>query len=456
MSKANQQVLPLERYFAAKGDPLTGAFAERSAGHWVLGRPVPVPDPGAAFASLAAERRPVKRAAYLHVPFCANHCLFCGFYRNRAEEVALTSYADSLERDLANAAPSAANFGTIHAVYLGGGTPSALSALDLNRVIRAVRDSLPLAPDCEITVEGRVFGFTAEKIDACLVAGANRFSIGVQTFDTDLRRRFGRKATREETVAFLKDLVARDAAAIVCDLIYGLPGQDMQHWRRDVEICIELGLDGVDLYALTLFDNGPLAMSVAKGALPAPATLDRSAEFYAAGLAMLQEAGWRHLTQAHWAAGTRERNLYNQFAKTGADCLAFGAGAGGKLAGHRYMNESDPAVYHDRIARGERPIAMMLAPQPLQHIRDLVTASMEVGHLDLNRLEAACAPGFAAALSPLIEQWVGAGLLRRLGPAITLTTAGWFWQGNLTAALNELIGVYLGASGAMKGPHHVH
>jgi anaerobilin synthase len=456
MAIASSQALPVERYFAAMGDPLTSAFAERSAGHWVRGRPVPVPDPGAAFASLVAVTRPVKRVAYLHIPFCSNHCLFCGFYRNRAEDAALAAYADRLQWDIANNAVLASAMAPLHAVYLGGGTPSALSATDLGRIIRSVRQNLPLAPDCEITVEGRVFGFTPEKIDACLAAGANRFSIGVQTFDTELRQRFGRKAGRDTVVAFLKSLRARDAAAVVCDLIYGLPGQDMERWRRDVETCIDLGLDGVDLYALTLFDKGPLALSIAKGALPSPAALAQSAAFYAAGLSILNDAGWSHLTQAHWAAGTRERNLYNQYVKAGADCLAIGAGAGGMLDGHRYMLESDCDAYHERVSRGEIPIAGMLAPQPFHCIRDLVSGGMERGYLDLARLEAAARPGLVQALSPLIEQWVGAGLVRRSGSAIALTTPGWFWQGNLAAALNALTGVYLDISGMKEGPHHGH
>jgi anaerobilin synthase len=446
-------LLPVERHFAQPGDPLSGAFVERSAGHWVHGRPVPVPDAGAAFASLLARKRPAKRVAYLHVPFCSNHCLFCGFYRNRAEDAALCAYAAHLERDIVGTAAAAAGFGPIHAVYFGGGTPNALAAGDLYRLIRAVRQHLPLAPDCEITVEGRVFGFTTEKIDACLAAGANRFSFGVQSFDTELRRRFGRKAEREEVIGFLRALRERDAAAVVCDLIYGLPGQDMASWRRDLETCIALDLDGVDLYALSLFDKGPLALSIAKGALPAPLGWRELSGYYAAGLEMLEDCGWHHLTQAHWASGTRERNLYNQLATTGADCLAFGAGAGGLLDGHRYMLDGDCESYQDRVARGEHPLAMMLAPQPFHRIRSLVTAGIEAGHLDLARLEAAAMPGLAQALSPLISQWAGAGLVRRRGSAMVLTTAGWFWHGNLTASLNELIALSLGSAPAKEGPY---
>lgn len=429
--------LPLDRHFAQPGAPLEEAFSQRNLFPWIHRRSVPLADPAALHARLLATARPGKRVAYVHVPFCANHCLFCGFYRNRSADEALAEYAGHVARDIAVNGP--ADGGPIHAVYFGGGTPSALSASDLYRLVAAMRDHLPLAPDCEITIEGRVAGFDDERVDACLDAGANRFSIGVQTFDTGLRRRLGRKADHDQTVAFLERLCRRDRAAVVCDLIFGLPGQDMDMWRRDVRLCTELGLDGVDLYCLTMHDQGPLAQSIAKGALPAAAGLAQMARMYAAGLEIVEDAGWRHLNQAHWAATTRERNLYNQLVKAGADCLAFGSGAGGLLDGHRIVNDPDIESYQRRIAEERSPVSVALPPPPQAVARNLVMGGLEGGRLDLARLESAVVPGFTAALAPLFEQWSEQGLVRRRGNTITLTTAGWFWHTNLVGSLFELI-----------------
>lgn len=433
--------LPLARHFARTADPLGHAFGERNLFPWLQRGTRPLADPATVYARLMAAQAPGKRVAYIHIPFCANHCLFCGFYRNRSADEALRDYAVHLAREIADGAATAR--GPIHAVYFGGGTPSALAAEDLHRLIRAVRDHLPLAPDCEITIEGRVAGFDDGKIDACLDAGANRFSIGVQTFDTTLRRRMGRKADREETIAFLARLRDRDRAAVVCDLMFGLPGQDMALWRRDVRTCAELGLDGIDLYCLTLHDKGPLALSIDKGVLPPAAQLEQMARMYAVGLEIIEDAGWRHLNQAHWASTTRERNLYNQLVKAGADCLAFGSGAGGLLDGHRFVIDSDRESYQRRIDAGERPVTVVLPPAPHRRARDLVMSGLEGGRLDLARLEAATAPGFAVALAPLLDQWAEAGLLRRRAEAVELTTAGWFWHCNLVGSLFEMITAYL-------------
>src|SRR5690606_5646059 len=124
--------------------------------------------------------------------------------------------------------------------YVGGGTPSALSARDLARLLETARQRLPLAADCEITVEGRIIHFDGEKIDACIEAGANRISIGVQSFDTAVRRRQGRRTGKEEAIRFLADIRDRNRVALVVDLLFGLPGQTEDVWREDLRIAADL------------------------------------------------------------------------------------------------------------------------------------------------------------------------------------------------------------------------
>ncbi len=176
---------------------------------------------------------PRKRLVYLHIPFCATHCTFCGFYQNRFNEDACAHYTDALIREIEREADSVLHQSApIHAVYFGGGTPSALSAHDLARIITTLREKLPLAPDCEITIEGRVLNFDAERIDACLDAGANRFSIGIQSFNSKIRKKMARTSDGPTAIAFMESLVKRDRAAVVCDLLFGLPGQDAQTWEK--------------------------------------------------------------------------------------------------------------------------------------------------------------------------------------------------------------------------------
>lgn len=220
----------------------------------------------------------------------------------------------------------------IHAVYFGGGTPSALSAHDLARIITTLREKLPLAPDCEITIEGRVLNFDAERIDACLDAGANRFSIGIQSFNSKIRKKMARTSDGPTAIAFMESWsnVTVLRWSVTCCLACRVR---MRKHRKDLAIARDIGLDGVDLYALNVLPNTPLGKAVENGRTTVPSPAERR-DLYLQGCDFMDEAGWRCISNSHWGRTTRERNLYNLLIKQGADCLAFGSGAGGSINGY--------------------------------------------------------------------------------------------------------------------------
>ncbi|EPA3123356.1 heme anaerobic degradation radical SAM methyltransferase ChuW/HutW [Yersinia enterocolitica] len=377
---------------------------------------------------------PNKRLLYLHIPFCATHCTFCGFYQNPLQTDSTARYTDYLLRELSMEASSPLlQGGPIHAIYFGGGTPSALSAQQLHSIISQLRKSLPLAPDCEITVEGRIFNFDDERIDACLEAGANRFSVGVQTFNTRIRQRMGRKASRDEAIHFLTNLASRDRAAVVCDLMFGLPHQTPETWQEDLAIVRQLPLDGVDLYALNLLPTTPLAKSVENNRIELP-TLAQQCDFYCSGAESLAQAGWHQLSNSHWARTTRERNLYNLLIKQGADCLALGSGAGGSLQGHAYMQHRSLDNYYRLIDSGQKPLMMMTQASGEHPWRAKLQSGIEVGRLDLSELITDPYP-----LMPLIAQWHQSHLLKDDSFCLRLTDSGRFWASNIMQALQNII-----------------
>ena len=435
-------------------ESLQKPFERRILHPWMTRSVRPIPSAAEVYPALLEHARQ-PRLAYLHIPFCANHCLFCGFYRNKSQAAAMSRYVDHLiEEIVQDSARPGLNAAPIEAVFFGGGTPSALAADDLHRLILALRQHLPLSADCEITIEGRVAGFDDDKIDACLEAGANRFSIGIQTFNTAQRQRMGRKAGREEAVGFLQKLVERDRAAVVCDLIYGLPLQTDESWREDVALCHDIGLDGVDLYCLTLHPGSPLALSIDKGALPPQADHATAARRYQEGGEMLESLGWERVSQAHWRRTERERNRYNNATKAGADCLAYGAGAGGMLLGHRFMQLGDTAEYERSVASGSKPIQTMLAPPPHYRACGKIMAALEDGVIALSDLEVAA--GFTAALLPQLLYWHAQGLLALDAQHLTLSTLGRYWYNNLAADLFMLVATYIDGPQAAPAAHPAH
>lgn len=172
-------------------------------------------------------------------------------------------YTDKIIEEMAAEAEVRTGKGKIRAVYFGGGTPTALLTEDLVRLIRACYQYLPLAEDCEFTIEGRMSHFDLEKAQVCLEAGANRISIGVQTFNTAIRRRLGRKHSGDEAFEYLAKLCELDAV-IVADLMFGLPNQTDEVWQNDIARATELPLSGLDTYAFNLYPMLPINRMIEK------------------------------------------------------------------------------------------------------------------------------------------------------------------------------------------------
>lgn len=271
--------------------------------------------------------------AYFHIPFCASHCIFCGFYRNAWKENYSQIYTDRVISELRYESSLWRGQGKIHAVYFGGGTPTALHTEDLVRLIRACYRYLPLAEDCEFTIEGRISHFDIDKAKACIEAGVNRISIGIQTFNSEIRKRLGRKHSGEEAQTYLKALSELNAV-IVADLIFGLPNQTDDIWQNDIEIATSLPISGLDIYAFNNYPFLPINRLIEHGKLPAPAGFDTQSLHYAYAVEKLKAQGWQQVSNNHFAFPNRgERNRYNTLVKSNMPCLAFGSGAGEILVG---------------------------------------------------------------------------------------------------------------------------
>ena len=407
------------------------AFPERQALMPVWGG-VPMPRPQ--WQNIWKKKLPhatdVDALAYLHIPFCANHCVFCGFYRNAWKDSQSSVYTDKIIEEMAAEAEVRTGNGKIRAVYFGGGTPTALLTEDLVRLIRACYQYLPLAEDCEFTIEGRMSHFDLEKAQACLEAGANRISIGVQTFNTAIRRRLGRKHSGDEAFEYLAKLCELDAV-IVADLMFGLPNQTDDVWQNDIARAAELPLSGLDTYAFNLYPMLPINRMIEKGAFPTPPGFDIQADQYAYTVETLLEKGWEQVSNSHFAyPGRGERNRYNTLIKSDISCLAFGSGAGGNFGGFSYQVQGDLESYL-ATPKGEKNIAFMSGHSPNKALLSKVQHDIETG-----RLNPLLFDGNKAA-QKLIAQWQEMQLFKEPDSdgLIRLNTSGRYWSPTLIRKL---------------------
>ena len=288
-------------------------------------------------------------------------------------------------------------------------------------------------------MEGRLHNFGPEKMEACFAGGANRFSLGVQSFNTKIRQLMGRLASREEVFRRLELLKSYNQAAVIVDLIFGFPMQSMDVWLDDIAAACSANLDGMDCYQLNVYGQTPLGRAIREGKIPPAADIPMQSAMFAAGVETLQKAFYRRLSLTHWARTSRERNLYNLKVKGSANCLAFGPGAGGNLAGWFYLNQSSYQKWQDMVNEGRKPAMMLMRPDARFYFYRAVAAAMEQGWLDMAALEQTYGVPMRSVLQPLLEQWQRAGLVSLQGSVMVLTLAGQFWQVNLSQLMQDFL-----------------
>ena len=380
-----------------------------------------------------------ERAAYIHIPFCDKKCSYCGFFQNFTREDAVHHYVDILIDEIEAAADTPYVTGApFQAVFFGGGTPTALSDADIARLVHTVRERLPLTSDCEITLEGRIHDLTESKVEAAMNAGINRFSLGVQSFDTRVRQSIGRIDNGETVIATLRRMVEQQGAVVIADLIYGLPYQSMEVWENDVRTQFEIGIAGGDLYQLNVFPSSELAQRIASGDLPMLPTTEEQAEYFRRGVEIVMDYPMaRRIDTTHWATDHRERSIYNTLAKRGCDVLAFGSGAGGFIGQMMWRNHGALAPYEKMVEEGAKPFQFMGEQADAHRMQSEIGDQIEHGWLYAPFFMKKYGVDLLKEMEPLLAAWAENGLVTRMETGFRLTRAGEFWHDNLIQGFLE-------------------
>ena len=300
---------------------------------------------------------------YIHWPWCVRKCPYCDFNSHEAKgEVPEQDYLDAVRLDLEQSLPLI--WGRkIHTVFIGGGTPSLMSAQALDQLLAMVRTLLPLELDAEITMEANPGTFESERFKAYRGSGVNRLSIGIQSFNPAHLKALGRIHDGDE---------ARRAVEIAqstfdnfnLDLMYALPQQSLEEARRDLETALSFQPPHLSLYHLTMEPNTVFAKYPPQ--LPDD---DLSADMQDMIAETTAAAGYEHYEVSAYAQkGRRARHNLNywQF----GDYLGIGAGAHSKISfPHRILRQArfkQPASFIEAARRGN----------PMQEEREIGRADM--------------------------------------------------------------------------------
>ena len=286
---------------------------------------------------------------YVHYPWCVKKCPYCDFNSHEANDaITENAYLDALRLDLENALPLI--WGRkIYTIFIGGGTPSLLSAAGLDRLLSDIRTLLPLDGAVEITMEANPGTFESEKFRSYRASGVNRLSIGIQSFNQRHLQALGRIHDGDEAHRAV-EIAHRHFDNFNLDLMYALPGQTLDEAAADIATAIAAAPPHLSLYHLTLEPNTYFAKFP-----PALPDDDASADMQDMITAATTAAGYGHYEVSAYAQPGRQarHNLnYWQF----GDYLGIGAGAHSKISfPHRVLRQArykQPKTYMEQIAAG--------------------------------------------------------------------------------------------------------
>lgn len=286
-----------------------------------------------------------KLGVYIHIPFCLSKCKYCDFYSiSAADEELKDKYINALVAHINEYSLQSKDY-IVDTVYFGGGTPSLLSEKQFKILIKALKNSFKLHPNCEISMEINPKTVDYSKLKLFHKNGVNRISIGVQSFNNDDLLVSGRAHNCDD--AFETIRLARKAKFdnISLDLMYGLPGQSLQDVVDNINTAISLDVDHISLYGLKIEDGTPFWFDRNKLSFP-DEELERSMYFNGTGL--LNSSGLRQYEISNFAKkGKRCRHNLKYW--NCDEYIGFGPAAHSYFGGKRFSFKRNIYLYIDNL-----------------------------------------------------------------------------------------------------------
>lgn len=361
---------------------------------------------------------------YLHLPFCSAICPYCDFAVLTGGPERRQRFVDRLLTEISLWSPERSAFEAIDTVYFGGGTPSALAPEDLARTLTAVCENLSVREDAEVFFEANPEDVTAESVRAWRALGIRFLSLGIQSFDADALRFLGRRHTPEQARRSVE--IAREAGfeTISIDLIYGLPDQSFEVWRRTLEEAVAMTPDHLSCYQLTFHEGTPFGSRLARGQMT-ELPEEAQAKLFLFTHEYLRDHGYPGYEVSNFARSPAHRSRHNQKYWRHVPYLGLGPSAHSFSGTRRWWNERTLKSYEARIDTGEKPIA---GTEELTR-QDLALEALMLGlrtaeGIDLDDFERRYGVDLRKSNEPLVERLVVEGLLRLEENALIPTLAG--------------------------------
>lgn len=363
---------------------------------------------------------------YIHIPFCRSKCLYCDFYSLPRVHTDWQAYLHALgeeakrRRDELPEAPDT--------IYTGGGTPSLMPAGTAVELLREMKDIFGESALRETTIEVNPDDVTEEYAARLIEGGYNRFSMGVQSFSDSCLRLMGRRHDARKALEAAR--ILSTSGNLSLDLIFGLPGQSMDQWERDVAMALELRPEHISCYSLMLEEGTALTRLVDAGRLRLPEE-ELSAAMYSHLCGALGAAGYEHYEISNFSLPGK-RSAHNSGYWSGAPYLGLGPGAhsyDGKR--RRTANPHDAEGYMNCVYT---PEIETLSDEQLREEHIMLRLRTR-GGLDIadygKRFGATCRTALERAAAPLLKE----GCLTMLKGKLSIPESHWLTSDRIIVEL---------------------
>jgi putative oxygen-independent coproporphyrinogen III oxidase len=378
-----------------------------------------MPPPNAALASAPPWLWP--RSAYVHIPFCVHKCGYCDFASLAGADHLADRYLDALAREMAFLGEPQ----PVDTIFVGGGTPTRLSASQLGRLMAMINHWYRLAPGGEFTVEANPGTLDVHKADVLAAGGVNRVSLGAQSFQPPLLNALERNHGPEEVPRAL-EIVRPRFERWSFDLIFGVPGSTLDDWAADLDAALALAPSHLSCYGL-VYEKGTPLWSQRKSGVVRPVDEDVEHAMYAMTIDRLQAAGLAMYEISNYARPGHE-SRHNLVYWANEAYFGVGLGATRYVQGVRSSNTRELPAYLRRLENGEEATSPTETLEPEARARETAVLMLRRTVPGIDRADFQARTGFA--LDALLGEEIGRntrkGLLEDDGRRVRLTREGLF------------------------------
>lgn len=375
-----------------------------------------------------------KIGLYIHIPFCMDKCFYCDFATMPYQDKRIPEYFDLLEKEISMYRDLGEEF-IIDSIYIGGGTPTYVDGIYIERILGEIKDIFKIDENAEITIEGNPKTIDKNKVQIYKSIGINRISLGVQSFNDNLVKKLGRYHTLNDVIEDINLLREYDFNNINLDLMFSIPDQSIEDIKYDIEIIKKIKPEHISWYSLIIEENTKFNRLYKQGLIK-PMDDDLEQEVYLYIIDELKKIGLNHYEISNFAVKNHE-SYHNKKYWNCDNYLGLGLSAAGYIGDLRYVNHSNWKKYRENIIEGKLPIISKEILTKEDKIFEYIIMRLRLREgLNLSYIQKTYNYDFYNKNLDLIDSYIKNNLMEVSDGVLKFTSEGFYISNNFFVNMN--------------------